>query len=337
MNSSCCAVSNFRDEEIRQNTSCSCCLQLLCWFWLLVHGIRGKGNKKNKCQNVSIPLCLVLEFYLDSYKIYWDDALSESSLTLLWIGLKPQSPNPLLSSYSTQLPALDGSSGFTPSFGEGGGGLWKFWKHACGVPTAACRFFRLLFRSICFNVWIWVLGRKLEFISSKVLSNLKCLRTETVVKGSILMGVLKNSSSLLEFFQFLSADYSKCREDLPQTVHLNVVIGWQQIRATAFLSICGIFPNCAPLSLFWHRRIKDLARQTGVFLSWYPNTCLSITVEGGGVYHPWIKNVFIGASWTGHVSVRGWMLLYTCVLMWYLSCSGIVLFHNVWNLRWLMD
>lgn len=189
-----------------------------------------------------------------------------------------------------------------------------------------------------------MLGRKLEFISSKkkVLSNLKCLATETVVKGSILMGVLKNSSFLLEFFQFLSADYSKRKKDLPQTVHFNVVVGGRQIQAAAFLSICGVFPSCAPLSLFWQSWIKDLALRIGVFLSRYPNTRLSTTVEGDRVYHsvhfvPLNKKCVHRGFLTGRVSVRGWMVWYTCALMWYLSCSDIGSFHNMWNLSWLMD
>lgn len=62
------------------------------------------------------------------------------------------------------------------------------------------------------------------FISSKLLSKLKFLRTGTVFKDSILVGVLKSSRFLSEFFH-LSTDYSKCKEDLSQTVNFYLVVG----------------------------------------------------------------------------------------------------------------
>lgn len=48
------------------------------------------------------------------------------------------------------------------------------------------------------------------------------------------MEVLKNSSFLLEFFHFLSADYSKRKENLSQTVNFYLLVDWQYIWVTAF-------------------------------------------------------------------------------------------------------
>lgn len=83
--------------------------------------------------------------------------------------------------------------------------------------------FWLLFGRVCSNVWSWVLWTKV-FILSKLLSKLKFLRTGIVFKDSILVEVLKNSSFLLEFFHFLSADYSKCKENLSQTVNFYLLV-----------------------------------------------------------------------------------------------------------------